>query len=134
VLAIGTPVIWWAAAAALIGCLFWWLRRRDWRVGPVLTGVAAGWLPWLWFYWHDHRTEFYYYAVVFEPFLVIAITLFLGLLTEPARLDRRFPGRLICVGYLIAVAANFIYLYPVLAAKVISYSAWSGRMWFPSWI
>ena len=72
VLAIGTPLIWWGGTAALLVCLAWWLTRRDWRTGAVLLGVAAGWLPWLWFYWHDHRTEFYYYAVVFDPFLVIA--------------------------------------------------------------
>src|SRR5215475_12561620 len=75
VLAIGTPAIWWAAIPALIACLVWWLLRRDWRAGAVLAGVAAGWLPWFWFYWHDRRTEFFYYAVAFDPFLVIGIAL-----------------------------------------------------------
>ena len=42
VLAIGTPLIWWASVPALLVCLVWWLARRDWRAGAVLAGVAAG--------------------------------------------------------------------------------------------
>jgi dolichyl-phosphate-mannose-protein mannosyltransferase len=136
VLAIGTPLIWWGAAAALLFCLVWWLVRRDWRVGAVLLGVAAGWLPWIWFSWHDHRTEFYYYAVVFEPFMIIAITLCLGLIIGPLRASpgRRAVGAVVSGAYLMAVLANFAYLYPVLAAQVIPYSSWLSRMWFHSWI
>jgi hypothetical protein len=71
VLAIGTPMIWWGSMAALLVCVALWLFRRDWRAAAVLASVAAGWLPWIWFYLHDHRTEFYYYAIAFEPFLII---------------------------------------------------------------
>ena len=136
VLAIGTPAIWWAATAALVFCLAWWLLRRDSRAGSVLLAVAAGWLPWIWFYLHDHRTEFYYYAVVFDPFMVIAITLCLGLIIGPAaaRPARRAIGTVIAGAYLLAVLANFAYLYPILAAKAIPYASWYARMWFHSWI
>jgi dolichyl-phosphate-mannose-protein mannosyltransferase len=136
VLAIGTPLIWWGAAAAMLCCLAWWLMRRDWRAGSALLGLAAGWLPWIWFSWHDHRTEFSYYAVVFEPFLIIAITLCIGLIIGPARASpgRRAPGAVAAGAYLLAVLVNFTYLYPVLAAQVIPYSSWLSRMWFHSWI
>jgi len=136
VLAIGTPLIWWGAAAALVFCLGWWLLRRDWRAGAVLLAVGTGWLPWVWFAWHDHRTEFYYYAIVFEPFLIIAITLCLGLIIGPqlAAPGRRALGAVLSGAYLMAVLANFAYLYPILAAKVIPYSSWLSRMWFHSWI
>jgi dolichyl-phosphate-mannose-protein mannosyltransferase len=136
VLAIGTPLIWWGAVAALLVCLAWWLTRRDWRAGAVLAGVAAGWLPWLWFYWHDRRTEFFYYAVLFEPFLVIAIALCLGLILGPAQAgpNRRVAGAAVAGGYLLAVVANFYYLYPVLAGVTLPYASWLGRMWFHSWI
>jgi dolichyl-phosphate-mannose-protein mannosyltransferase len=132
VLAIGTPLIWWMAAAALLFCVAWWIWRRDWQVGAVLAAVAAGWLPWIWFYYHDHRTEFFYYAVVFDPFLVMAIVLVLDLLYET------FQSRVVLTSisgvYLLLVLANFIYLYPVLTARVLPYSAWLSRMWFNSWI
>jgi dolichyl-phosphate-mannose-protein mannosyltransferase len=136
VLAIGTPAIWWAAVGAVLFCLVWWLMRRDWRAGAALLAVAAGYLPWIWFYLHDQRTEFYYYAIAFEPFLIILITLCLGLIIGPARAapGRRALGALLAGGYLIVVLANFAYLYPILAARVIPYSAWLSRMWFRSWI
>ena len=83
--------------------------RRDWRAGAALLGIAAGWLPWIWFYLHDQRTEFYYYAVAFEPFLIIAITLCLGLIIGPP--PRRRPpaaplGAVAAGAYLIAVLAQ----------------------------
>jgi dolichyl-phosphate-mannose--protein O-mannosyl transferase len=136
VLAIGTPLIWWASIPALACCLVWWLARRDWRAGSVLLGVAAGWLPWFWFAWHDHRTMFFFYAVAFEPFLIIAITLCLGLIIGSARAapGRRAVGAVVTGVYLIAVLTDFAYLYPALAAKAIPYAAWFSRMWFYSWI
>jgi dolichyl-phosphate-mannose--protein O-mannosyl transferase len=136
VLAIGTPLIWWGACLALLVCLAWWLTRRDWRPGALLLLIAVGWLPWIWFYWHDHRTEFYFYSVVFDPFLVIAITLCLGLILGQARASpaRRGTGAAICGAYLLGVLVNFYYIYPVLAGQVIPYSSWLSRMWFSSWI
>ena len=137
VLAIGTPLIWWAATAAMLCCLIWWLLRRDWRAGSALLGLAAGWLPWIWFAWHDHRTEFFYYAVVFEPFLIIALTLCLGLVIGPASArtpGRRAVGAVAAGGYLLAVLVNFGYLYPVLAARAIPYASWLSKMWLGSWV
>ena len=86
VLAIGTPAIWWTSIITLLFCLGWRLARRDWRPGAVLLGVAAGWLPWFLF---ADRTQFYFYAVAFVPFLVLSITLCLGLVIGPAPVVRR---------------------------------------------
>ena len=136
VLAIGTPAIWWASALALAFCLYWWISRRDWRAGAVLLAVAGGWLPWFWFAWHDNRTEYYYYAVAFVPYLVMAITLCLGLIIGPATAPpgRRAAGAVVAGAYLLLVLADFAFMYPVFAAQVIPYAAWHQRMWFSSWI
>ncbi len=136
VLAIGTPAIWWASMLALLFCLGWWISRRDWRAGAVLLAVGAGWLPWFWFALHDNRTEYYFYAVAFLPYLVIAVTLCLGLIIGPeqATPGRRAAGAVVAGGYLLLVLANFAFMYPVLAAEVIPYTAWHQRMWFSSWI
>jgi dolichyl-phosphate-mannose--protein O-mannosyl transferase len=144
VLAIGTPLLWWGGTIALLFCLGWWLTnlvgdlvfnrvpRRDWRAGAILLGVAAGWLPWIWFYLHDNRTEFFYYAIAFEPFMVIAITLCLGLIIGPARAapSRRALGAVGVGGYLLAVLLDLAYIYPILTAEVIPYSSWLAKMWF----
>ncbi|MFP5312711.1 MAG: dolichyl-phosphate-mannose--protein mannosyltransferase, partial [Actinomycetes bacterium] len=76
ILSVGNPLIWWTAAVALVVLLFWWAGRRDWRAGAVLAGIAAGYLPW---FLYPERTMFYFYAVSFEPFLVLALVYCLGL-------------------------------------------------------
>jgi dolichyl-phosphate-mannose--protein O-mannosyl transferase len=133
VLAIGTPAIWWTSIITLLFCLGWWLARRDWRPGAVLLGVAAGWLPWFLF---ADRTQFYFYAVAFVPFLVLSITLCLGLVIGPARASalRRTTGAAVAGAYLLAVLLNFAYLYPILSAQIIPYSQWLARMWYHGWI
>jgi dolichyl-phosphate-mannose-protein mannosyltransferase len=133
VLAVGTPAIWWACLAALPALAAWGLLRRDWRAGAALCGVAAGWLPWFAF---SARTQFSYYAVSFVPFLCLALALCIGLVLGPpgASRPRRAAGAAMAAGYLVAVALNFAYLYPVLAGSPISDSAWLARMWLRTWI
>jgi dolichyl-phosphate-mannose-protein mannosyltransferase len=133
VLAIGNPAIWWVSIPAMIFCLGWWLTRRDWRAGAALLGVAAGWATWLPFV---SRTKFYYYALEFEPFMIICIVLCLGLILGPAaaRLPRRAIGTVLAGGYVLAALILFWYFYPILAGKIIPYSAWLSHMWYPGWI
>src|SRR3984885_9188341 len=136
VLAIGTPLVWWASIATLLVCVAWWLTRRDWRAGGGLLGVAVGGLPWFWFALHDHRTEFFFYALEFEPFLILSITLCLGLILGPARATvmRRTVGAGGGGAYLLGVLLNFAYMYPILAGKIIPYSDWLSHMWYHGWI
>jgi dolichyl-phosphate-mannose-protein mannosyltransferase len=133
VLAIGNPAIWWLSIPAMAFCLGWWLTRRDWRAGAALLGVAAGWASWLPF---TSRTKFFYYALEFEPFLIICIVLCLGLIIGPATagLIRRVSGSLIAGVYVLAVLVLFWYFYPILAGEVIPYSDWLSHMWYTGWI
>jgi dolichyl-phosphate-mannose--protein O-mannosyl transferase len=133
VLAIGNPAIWWAAIPAMLFCLGWWLTRRDWRAGAALLCVAAGWLTWLPFV---SRTKFYYYALEFEPFMILCIVLCLGLIIGPvtASLARRAVGSAVVGAYVLAVLALFWYFYPILAGKIIPYSDWLSHMWYHGWI
>jgi len=132
VLALGNPAIWWLSLPALLFCLGWWLTRRDWRAGAALLGVAAGWVTWLPF---TSRTKFYYYALEFEPFLIICIVLCLGLILGAAssRLHRAI-GSVVVGLYVLAVLGVFLYFYPILSGKVILYSDWLRHMWYSGWI
>jgi dolichyl-phosphate-mannose--protein O-mannosyl transferase len=129
VLSLGTPAIWWGSMLALAFCLGWWLLHRDWRAGAVLCGVIAGWVIW---FPLVSRTKFYYYALEFEPFLILALTLCLGLIIghASASILRRSAGAGIAGAYLIVVLVMFYYFYPVFAAKVIPYSDWLSHMWY----
>jgi dolichyl-phosphate-mannose--protein O-mannosyl transferase len=129
VLALGTPAIWWGSMLALLFCLGWWLLHRDWRAGAVLLGVVAGWGPW---FPLVTRTKFYYYALEFEPFLILSIVLCLGLILGPATASvrRRSIGAGIVGAYLLCVLIMFWYFYPILAAKVIPYPDWLSHMWY----
>jgi dolichyl-phosphate-mannose-protein mannosyltransferase len=133
VLAIGNPAIWWVSIPAMLFCLGWWLTRRDWRAGAALLAVAAGWLSWMPFV---SRTKFYYYALEFEPFLILCIVLCLGLIIGPATasLARRAVGSAVAGAYTLAVLALFWYFYPILAGKIIPYSDWLSHMWYHGWI
>jgi dolichyl-phosphate-mannose-protein mannosyltransferase len=129
VLAIGTPAIWWGSMLALLFCLGWWLLHRDWRAGAVLLGVIAGWLPW---FPLVTRTKFFYYALEFEPFLILSIVLCLGLILGPASASvlRRSVGAGIVGAYVLCVLLMFWYFYSILAGKVIPYQDWLSHMWY----
>jgi dolichyl-phosphate-mannose--protein O-mannosyl transferase len=129
VLAIGNPAIWWLSLPAMAVCLIWWAMRRDWRAGAALLCIFAGWASWLPFV---SRTKFYYYALDFEPFIIICIVLCLGLILGPAtaRLQRRATGAALAGGYVLAVLILFWYFYPVLTGQAIPHSEWLSRMWY----
>ncbi|WP_286158252.1 phospholipid carrier-dependent glycosyltransferase [Streptomyces sp. CB03911] len=133
VLGIGTPLLWWAGVVALVYCLYRWAVRRDWRAGALLCGLAAGYLPW---FAYQQRTIFLFYAVAFVPFLVLAVTMMVGVMIGPAGAsqDRRIIGSTAAGALLLAVVWNFLYFYPLYTGQTIPMDDWRARMWFTSWI
>ncbi|MDQ1625546.1 MAG: dolichyl-phosphate-mannose-protein mannosyltransferase [Actinomycetota bacterium] len=131
--ALGTPAIWWAGTIAVFVLLYVWIGRRDWRAGAILAGIAGGYLPWFFF---QGRTIYSFYAVAFVPYVVLAVTMCLGLMLGPplASARRRQWGAAAVGGYLLVAVANFAWLLPVLSAQVVPYTSWAHRMWFTSWI
>ncbi|MBH0776108.1 dolichyl-phosphate-mannose--protein mannosyltransferase [Nocardia bovistercoris] len=146
VLLVGTPAIWWIALPVLAWMLWRVVTRRDWRYAAVLTGYAAGLLPW--FLTLD-RQMYYFYAVPLAPFLVMGVALVLGDILgqgtdfrrrheDDAFLDgppseRRSLNLLVVCLYLGVVVVNFAWLWPILTALPISVSTWQNHLWLPSW-
>jgi len=137
VLAINTPVLWWAGLLSVLLCPFLWAGRRDWRAALVLVGFAAGFLPWL---ANTERVMFQFYALPLLPFVVLALVLVLGLALGPPRADprRRLLGSAAVGLVVLLVLADFAWLHPVLAGDVIPYSAWRDRVTnvggLPGWL
>lgn len=130
---LGNPAVWWAGTLALAVLLFMWALRRDWRAGAILAGLVAGYLPW---FQYQDRTIFTFYSVAFVPWVVLAVTYVLGLIAGPATasLRRRRVGLAIAGGYVVLVAALFVFFWPVYTGQLIPFEHWQWRMWFPSWI
>lgn len=133
ILAIGNPVIWWGAVGAIFVLLGLWAGRRDWRAGAILAGIVAGYLPW---FNYQARTIFYFYAVAFTPWLVLADTMVLGLILGPpgASPRRRAWGASIAGAFVLLAVVVFWWFFPILTAQVIPYRQWQLRMWLPSWV
>ena len=133
ILGIGTPLLWWGSIIAMVVTLVLWGRTRDWRAGAILLMFAVAYLPW--FIWRE-RTMFLFYMLPAVPFMILAVTLTLGLLLgrRGASADRRFWGAVSAGTFVLLVGANFAYFYPILAAQTMTYADWHAHMWFPFWI
>ncbi len=130
---VGNPVVWWAGAASVLVLVFMWALRRDWRAGAVLAGIAAGYLPW---FLYQERTIFTFYAVIFVPFLALAVAYALGMVLGPpgAPPRRRALGAGLAGAVVVAAVGAAAFFWPVWTADVIPYSSWRTRMWWGSWI
>ncbi|MFK0116383.1 dolichyl-phosphate-mannose--protein mannosyltransferase [Streptomyces sp. NPDC090994] len=133
VLALGTPVLWWLGCFALLYVLWRWALRRDWRAGAIACGVAAGYLPW---FLYQERTIFLFYAVVFLPFLCLAVAMLLGaVIGRPGASEARRVGGVVAAGVLfLLVAWNFIYFWPIYTGTAIPMEDWRARMWLDTWV
>lgn len=128
IMAIGNPLLWWAGTISFFIVMWAWLARRDWRAGAIAVGLLAGYAPWFLF---QERTIYNFYAVVFVPWLVLAVTYSLGLLLG-REINR---NRALIAGFIVLLmVATFFYMLPVLDASLIPESAWRARMWLPTWI
>jgi dolichyl-phosphate-mannose--protein O-mannosyl transferase len=134
VLALGTPILWWVGTVAVFVVLGFWIKsfvtkRYEPPLNVIVMGIVAGYLPWFFF---QKRTVFSFYAIVFEPFLILAIIycIYVALLHFE---NKRNTYALTCLlGFVIL--ANFIYFLPLFTGEVITYDSWQARMWLPSWI
>ena len=143
VLLIGTPLMWWAFVPMLLWLAWHWLTTRDWRAGAVWVAFVAGWVVW---FQDLKRTAFLFYMAPLVPFLIIGLTLALGVMLGPSlqgipagerllRADRRRAYGIagICT-YLGLVVADFVWMWPLFTGGLLTYSEWHAHMWLPSWV
>ena len=129
ILALGTPFLWWSGVIAILVTFGYWIARREWQSGLLLLGLAAGYLPWFTF---QKRTMFSFYAISFEPFIILMICYVIMKLLEDEE-QRKYRTRLV-YGYIAVIVLCFIYFSPLYYGETIAYSDWLNHMWLPSWI
>ena len=132
ILALGTPLLWWLGVVALAVSFGMWIhgalkRQFDPALTVIVTGMISGYLPWFFF---QNRTVFTFYAIVFEPFLILALVYRSHLLLT----QYQIAGKIIVITCLSLIFLNFLYFLPIYLGDVITYDAWKARMWFPQWI
>ena len=134
VLALGTPILWWVGTISIAVVIGYWIKslihhRVDSAANLVVLGVVAGYLPW---FAMQQRTVFSFYAIIIQPFLIIAIVycakLLLGSGLKPA------VSQSIVGGIFALIVLCFIFFIPLFTGQVITYEDWQLRMWFESWI
>ncbi|MEJ5946884.1 phospholipid carrier-dependent glycosyltransferase [Pseudokineococcus basanitobsidens] len=131
--ALGNPVVWWGGSLALVVLLGVWALRRDWRAGAVLAPLAGLYLPW---FLYPDRTIYTFYTVAFVPYVVLALTMVLGMvLGRPGSSPRRRRwGAAVAGTVVVAAVLAAAFFWPVWTAETIPTDHWRWRMWFPSWI
>ncbi len=129
---LANPLIWWAATAAVLYLVYRLVRYREWRVGFVLMGVAAGYLPWLLYL---NRTVFQFYTIAFEPYLLLALTLVIGILLgrpdDPR--DQRTTSIAVVAVYLAVATAASVFFWPLWTGMQIDYTYLRLHWWLPTW-
>lgn len=122
-LALGNPLVWWIALAALgvIAGRMLYRAGGRWRSTVVLTGFLAGYLPW---FIITRQESFLYYFLPAVPFM------YLGLAHVTAAIRSR-RARAVAAGGLAAMSiAMFAFFLPLLRADTVSYEDWERRIWF----
>ena len=132
-LLLGTPVLWWGGALALLYAVYGWIGKRDWRLGLVVVGVLVSWVPWM---SNDDRPIFSYYAVTILPFTVLAVVLCMGFAIggPHASARRRTWGMALSGAFLVLVLLNFAFFWPIYTGELITTPEWLQRIWFKRWI
>ena len=125
ILAIGTPILWWAGIFAIALTFGLFVAHRDRISTVILAGIAGTYLPW---FLIQGRTTFYFYAISILPFLILALIYAFNWALKYGDYRKQI------IIFLAVVALNFIYFLPILLGIEIPYSQWLSRMWLRSWI
>ncbi len=145
---IPNPLIWWGAVAAVIALVVVLVVRAvrgtrrlagpalpasGWAIAVVLTGIAAGWLPWL---LYPDRTIFFFYTIVLTPFLVLVLTMAFGAVlgAADAPAPRRAVGGTIVIGMLVVIVAISAFFLPLWTGIPTPIEQIQLRYWLPTWI
>ena len=134
VLALGTPILWWIGTVSIAVVVGYWIKslinyRIDSAANIVVLGITAGYLPW---FAMQQRTVFSFYAIIIEPFLILAIVYCAKLVLDSGL--KPVISKSIVGGAFTLIVLCFLFFLPLYTGQVMTYEDWHLRMWFESWI
>ena len=129
--ALGNPLIWWPAAAAVFALIYLFITRKSRVGGLILLGIAAGYLPWLAFM---NRTVFQFYAIAFLPWMILALVYVIRMYLHTRTAEELPRAIRMAGGYLGLVFAVSLFFIPIWIGTWTPYWYWHLHMWLPSWI
>lgn len=127
--AMGNPLIWVFATAALAYLFYRYLGTRERVIGLVLLGVGALYLPWLLI---PERTVFQFYAVSFLPWMILGLVLVMQILYRALGGTKLAKG--LVIGFFVLATLVSVFFLPVNIGLVVPFDQWQWRMWLPGWI
>lgn len=129
--ALGNPLIWLAAVVALVFVATRWIRKRNQVSLLILLGMVAGYAPWLLFL---NRTTFQFYAIVFLPWMLLALGYWLKIWVSQAQPEAKVRGRAVVFAFLAFSLVFSIFFSNIWLGYTTPYWYWHIHMWLPSWI
>lgn len=132
VTSISNPLMFWLGTIAVVFLVMMLFVKPRWQYAAILTGYAAGYLPWL----ITGRTAVYhFYAIAWLPFMFLAAAVAIETIAGSAKDDRRMrtPAVNIATGFLVLTVLVSILFYPVWTGLMIPEWYWSLTHWLPSW-
>jgi dolichyl-phosphate-mannose-protein mannosyltransferase len=129
---LANPLIWWAATAAILYLVYRLARYREWRVGLILMGMAAGYLPWLGYL---QRTVFQFYTIAFEPYMILGLVFVIGLIlgrkSDPPW--RRDQGIRVVAVFLVLATLISVFFWPLWTGMQLDIRWMQAHWWLPTW-
>ena len=95
-------------------------------------GMVAGYLPWL---LYSNRTIFQFYAIIFEPYMILGLVFVIGLIIgnpgDPSW--RRTRGIGLVTVFLVSVVLLSAFFYPVWTGMQVPEVFARLHYWLPGW-
>ncbi|WP_052350817.1 phospholipid carrier-dependent glycosyltransferase [Paenibacillus gorillae] len=123
--AFGNPLIWWTGIFALLGTLYFSIKRKDKRVYIIWIAYLSQYLPWM----LVPRLTFIYHYFAMVPFMILAI-IYMFKLYEEKRPDQQWLRWL----YVAVAAVLFLLYYPVLSGMEVARAYAAVIRIFDSWV
>lgn len=130
--AIPNLAVWIGGLMATAWVLYRFVRKIDLTAGLIAVGFLAGWAPWLIYL---ERTTFQFYAVVFTPFLILALSYALQRYLRRGYVLRRVAERERAIVSLLALVMLLgVYFASIWMGITVPNWVWQIQIWFPFWV